>query len=89
MDLIKACNMAMNTIKDVQQKFSCGGLAVAEDDTILFEPPNQVFVKMISNFGFVGGSAFAPNSVAEGESLTKATLGKEARSVSNDNFRGR
>jgi hypothetical protein len=77
MDLINNCNKAMNTVKEVQQK--CGSLAVHEDDAILFEPPNPSFVKMIANFGFVGGSCFAPNSVAEGEGLKKATLGKDAR----------
>jgi len=36
---------------------------------------------MIANFGHVGGSCFAANSIAEGEGLKKATLGKESRLV--------
>jgi hypothetical protein len=54
-------------------------LAIHEDDTIMFEQPNPTFLKTIANFGFVGGSCFAPNSVAEGEGLKKATLGKDGR----------
>lgn len=81
MDLINSCNQAMATVKEVQQKFGNGGLAVVDDDAILFEPPNSTFLKMAANFGHVGGSCFAANSVAEGEGLKKATLGKDARSV--------
>jgi len=77
LDLINACNKAMSTIKEVQNK--CGTLAIHEEDTILFEAPNPAFIKSIANFGFVGGSAFAPNSSAEGEGLKKTTLGKDAR----------
>ena len=77
MDLINTCNKAMSTVKEVQIK--CGTLAIHEDEAIVFEPPNPTFLKSITNFGFVGGSCYAPNSAAEGEGLKKATLGKDAR----------
>lgn len=79
MDLINSCNKAMNTVKEVQQK--CGTLAIHEDDQIVFEKPIPEFLESLSKFGSISGSAFAPNSYAEGEGLKKATLGKDARFV--------
>lgn len=76
-DLINTSNKALSTVKEVQQK--CGNLMVQEDDLIFFEKPGPELLKSIANFGFVGGSAFASNSQAEGEGLKKGTLGKDAR----------
>ena len=54
----------------------CGNLAVQEDDVVVFNYPEQNIIKDLANFSFIGGSGYAPNSLATGDGLKKAILGK-------------
>ena len=74
MELIKATNQANETLKDIQTK--CGNLLVHEDDGLEFTYPDPNVLKSLSSFSFIGGSGFASSSVAEGDGLKKAILGK-------------
>jgi hypothetical protein len=44
---------------------------------IRIEYPNPEILKALSNFGYVGGSCYAPTTTIEGESVGKACLGKD------------
>ena len=74
--------LSMSFVHDVEFCFErrqiCGNLAVREDDVIRFEHPNPEILKTIASFGFVSGSSFAPATTIEGQSIEKASLGKEA-----------
>lgn len=78
MDLIKTTNSAMEAVKDAQSR-TC--LAVQEDDTIDYAPPDPAIIQTLAGAGYVGGSGFAPSSLAEGDGLKKAILGKDARFI--------
>lgn len=77
LDLIDSCNKAMDIIREVQNR--CGTV-VQEDDVIEYVPPDPSILNTLSGnaFGFVSGSGFAPASLAEGDGLNKAILGKDA-----------
>jgi tripartite motif-containing protein 71 len=79
MDLIKATNQANETLKDIQ--LICGNLMVHEDDNVFFTYPDPGLMKALSNFSFIGGSGYAPLSLADGDGLRKAILGKEAKFI--------
>ena len=52
-----------------------------EDDIVEFTYPDQNLMKNLSSFSFIGGSGYAPYSLAEGDGLKKAILGKDARFI--------
>ncbi len=79
MELIKATNEAVDTIKEVQR--AVGTLSSHEDDVIDYAAPDPNLIKTLGTAGFIGGSGYAPKSVANGEGLNKAVLGKEARFI--------
>jgi hypothetical protein len=49
-----------------------------EDDIVEFTYPDQNLMKNLSSFSFIGGSGYAPYSLAKGDGLKKAILGKDA-----------
>ena len=81
MDLINSCNKAVEIFREVQGRF--GNLAVQEDDIIEYVPPDTGIITTLSSnaFGSVNGSGFAPSSLAEGDGLSKAILGKDAHFI--------
>ena len=52
-----------------------------EDDIVEFTYPDQNLMKNLSSFSFIGGSGYALYSLAEGDGLKKAILGKDARFI--------
>ena len=79
MVLIETCNKAIDVIKSVQTSY--GIASVQEDDIFQFLPPEQGLYATLSELGYVGGSGFAPLSIADGDGLKKAILGKDARFI--------
>ena len=81
LDLINSCNKAAEIVREVQGR--CGNLAVQEDDIIEYVPPDSNLLSTLSTnaFGSVNGSGYAPSSLAEGDGLSKAILGKEAHFI--------
>ncbi|TRY62179.1 hypothetical protein TCAL_11516 [Tigriopus californicus] len=77
MALIDTCNKAMETIREI--RFQCGGATPHEDEQIEFLAPDPKMLQTLSNIGYVAGSGFAPLSLAEGDGLKKAILGKDVR----------
>lgn len=77
MALIDTCNKAMETIREI--RFQCGGATPHEDEQIEFLAPDPQMLQTLSNIGYVAGSGFAPLSLAEGDGLEKAILGKDVR----------
>ena len=81
LDLINSCNKAMNIIREVQTR--CGSLAVQEDDIIEYVAPDPNLLATLNSnaFGAVCGSGYATSSLAEGDGLSKAILGKDAQFI--------
>lgn len=79
MDLINATNKGRETL-DVAHKI-CGTLCPHEDEIISFVPPDPTVLKTLASVSYVGGSGFAPNSLAEGDGLKRAILGKDAKFI--------
>jgi len=79
MKLIKSTNDAMESLKEVHNK--CGNLMVQEDDIVEFTYPEPTLLKTLANFSALGGSGYAPYSLADGDGLKKAILGKDARFI--------
>jgi len=77
--LIKTTNDAMESFKEIHNK--CGNMLAHEDDIVEFTYPDQNLMKNLSSFSFIGGSGYAPYSLAEGDGLKKAILGKDARFI--------
>ena len=79
MALIEACSKASDGLADVQAR--CGMMAPREDENFEFASPDPAIVQGLADLGFVGGSGFAPLSLAEGDGLNKGILGKDARFI--------
>lgn len=81
LDLINSCNKAVDIVREVQGR--CGNLAVQEDDIIEYVPPDSSLLTTLNGnaFGSVNGSGYAPASLAEGDGLSKAILGKDAHFI--------
>ena len=81
LDLINSCNKAAEIVREVHGR--CGNLAVQEDDIIDYVPPDSSLIASLSSnaFGSVNGSGYAPSSLAEGDGLNKAILGKDAHFI--------
>ena len=54
---------------------------VQEDDIVEFTYPEPTLLKTLANFSALGGSGYAPYSLADGDGLKKAILGKDARFI--------
>ena len=65
-----------NLFAEIHKK--CGNMLAHEDDVVEFTYPDQNLMKNLSSFSFIGGSGYAPYSVAQGDGLKKAILGKDA-----------
>ena len=81
LDLVNSCNKAAEIVREVQGR--CGNLAVQEDDIIEYVPPDSNIITTLSTnaFGSVNGSGYGPSSLAEGDGLNKAILGKDAHFI--------
>lgn len=77
--MIETCEKAFTVIKSVQT--SNGIASVQEDDSFQYLQPDPALYQTLKEFGHVGGSGFAPHSIADGDGLKKAILGKDARFV--------
>ena len=65
-----------NLFAEIHKK--CGNMLAHEDDIVEFTYPDQNLMKNLSSFSFIGGSGYALSSVATGDGLKKAILGKDA-----------
>ncbi len=78
--LIDACHKAADSLREVDA--ACGtSLSPREDDALDFIPPDPKLMATLNEIGFVSGSGFAPASLAEGDGLKRALVGKEARFI--------
>ncbi|XP_078609465.1 E3 ubiquitin-protein ligase TRIM71-like isoform X1 [Branchiostoma floridae x Branchiostoma japonicum] len=58
-----------------------GHLQPHEDDSIVFTPPDAALHTAVSNLGIVSSSAYAAQSVANGDGLKRALKGKTAQFI--------
>jgi len=79
MKLIKSTNEALESLNEIHRK--CGDLLVQEDDIVVFNYPEPKIMTDLSTFSFIGGSGYAPYSLATGDGLKKAILGKDAQFI--------
>ncbi len=78
MDLINACDQSRKCLEELDRV--CGPTPVPhEDDALEFAPPDPELHSALAKVGFVSGSGFATASVADGEGLKKAIVGRENR----------
>ena len=74
LDLLKTKEMMAGEMQRVRKLR--GHLLPHEDDTILFTPPDAALYNAIGKMGIISSSAYAPNTIATGDGLQKALIGK-------------